>query len=158
MRPRRRLPLLHAAAGSQAGSPRFAPLRRPPSPPLARYMRPVTVPVGNDGIALPVTFTAAGTAQAAAGPSGVGCTWSLDQASIYTSVGPLDAAQAALYVGPLPIAQYQQASSLAGGGAQVALGGITVDPSWFVWVLWTGGTPGALAYLLVTGAKTVLAQ
>ena len=114
------------------------------------------VPIGNDGIAFPVVFGAGGLAQAFAGPSGIGTSWEPSQAAIYTSVGPLDAAVATIFVGPLPLPQYQVASSLAGGGAQVALGGVTLVPGWFVWAQWSGGTPGSTGFLNVTGLKHAL--
>lgn len=147
-----------APAGSWRASGRFVKLRRPASPPLIVYQQIATVPIGNDGISVPITFTAAGTAQAQVGPSGVGAAWQPAQANLYTSVGLLDPATAALFVGPLPLAQYQVVGALQGGGAQVALGGVTITPGWFIWVQWSGGTPGALAFLYVTGQKTALVQ
>lgn len=147
--------LMHVAAGS-ARAGRGGPLLRPPSPPIGAYQRLVSVPIGNDGIAFPVTFTAAGTAVAFAGPSGVGTSWDPAQASIYTSLGALDAATATLFVGPLPLPQYQAAALLAGGGAQVGLAGYSLVPGWLVWAVWAGGTPGATANLYVTGVKKAL--
>jgi hypothetical protein len=130
--------------------------RRIPVPDGSLFSRQVTVDLGNDGIAPQVQFSGAGTAQAFAGPSSGGDLWSLDQCSISTSVGPLDAAQCILYVGPLPLAQYQQAPSLSGGGQQFGMGGTSVPFGWFCWAEWTGGTPGAFAFLRLTGTKTVL--
>ncbi len=147
---------LHSAAGSWRGAPPFAPLRRPPSPPIGAYRTLVDVPIGNDGIAFPALFTAAGAAQAFAGPSGIGTSWEPSQAAVYTSLGPNDPALATVFVGPLPLAQYQVASFLLGGGAQVPLGGVQLVPGWFVWAVWSGGTPGATAFLNVTGAKKAL--
>ena len=141
-----------------AGAQRYRGVsaQRIPRLPGEQYTRQVTVDLGNDGIAPQVTFTAAGTAEAFVGPGSGGDLWSLDQCSISTSVGPLDAAQCILYVGPLPLAQYQQAPSLSGGGQQFGMGGTSVPFGWFAWALWTGGTPGAFAYLRLTGTKTVL--
>jgi hypothetical protein len=130
--------------------------QRIPRLPGEQYTRQVTVDLGNDGIAPQVTFTAAGTAQAFVGPSSGGDLWSLDQCSISTSAGPLDPAQCIVYAGPLPLAQYQVAPTLAGGGQQFGMGGTSVPFGWFAWALWTGGTPGAFAYLRLTGSKTVL--
>lgn len=155
---RRRLPaaLLHGAAGSWMHSPRHIVLRRPPSPPIGAYWRDVTVPIGNDGIAAPVTFGAGGTAQAFCGPAGIGASWEPVQASVYTSIGALDGALATVWVGPAPITQYQVAPFLAGGGSQVPLSGYVLVPGWFVWCQWTGGTPGATGFLNVTGSKHAL--
>lgn len=124
--------------------------------PLAAYRNRVDVDLGNDGIAPQALFSGAGAATAQIGPSGWGVSWALDQASVSTSVGPLDSAQCALYVGPLAIPATQVVSSLAGGGSQFGLGGLGLDDGWFVWAQWTGGTSGAIAYLRVTGIKTAL--
>lgn len=131
-------------------------IRRIPVPRHEDYVNPVTVDLGNDGMAPQVTFTASGTAQAFIGPSSGGDLWSLDQCSISTSVGALDPAQASFFAGPLPLPQYLIAGSLAGGQSQFGLGGVAVPFGWFGWALWTGGTPGAFGFLRLTGVKTVL--
>ena len=146
---------LHAPAGSQRAYGVGGIRRITPADP-ASYIRQVSVDLGNDGMAPQVTFTAAGTAQAFIGPSGSGDTWSLDQCFLSTSIGQLDPAQCILYAGPLPLANYAVTGSLAGGGSQFGLGGVTVPFGWFAWALWTGGTPGALATLRLTGTKTTL--
>lgn len=97
-------------------------------------------------------------AEAFVGPPGGGDVWSLDQCYISTSVGQLDPAQCIVYVGPQPVAQYAVTGSLAGGSSQFGLGGINLAFGWFVWAIWTGGTPGAFGYLRVTGTKTVLSN
>jgi hypothetical protein len=133
-----------------------AAVRRIPVAPDHRYWRPVTVDLGNDGMAPQVTFTAGGTAQAVVGPGSAGDLWSLDQCFLSTSVGQLDAAQCTVFAGPLPLSQYAVTGSLAGGGSQFGMGGVAVPFGWFAWALWSGGTPGALAFLRLTGVKTVL--
>lgn len=120
------------------------------------YVNPVTVDLGNDGMAPQVTFPASGTAQAFCGPGSGGDSWALDQCFVSTSVGQLDPAQCIVYVGPLPLPQFAVTGSLAGGGSQFGLGGLVVPFGWFAWALWTGGTSGAAGYLRVTGAKTAL--
>lgn len=145
-----------AAAGTWRAAGGFRKLTRPPSLPLQSYTKLLTVPIGNDGIANPIAFSGAGTAQLSVGPSGIGASWSPTQANAYTSVGPLDPASVIIYVGPLPAAQYAVVSALAGGAAQIALGGVALVPGWFIWAVWAGGTPGAEAKLYVTGTKTVL--
>jgi hypothetical protein len=151
-------PLMSIPAGSwRAAGNRNIKLRRPASTPQGAYTQQVTVPIGNDGVAFPVTFGSGGAATAFCGPSGAGTSWSPSQAAVYTSVGLLDAALCALYAGPAAIAQYQVASDLAGGGSQFALGGVTLQPGWLIVAIWTGGTPGETGYLNVTGSKTALA-
>jgi hypothetical protein len=152
------LPIATTPAGSwRAAGSRNMQLIRPQTTPQAAFTKQLTVPIGNDGVAFPVTFGSGGAATAFCGPSGAGTTWSPSQAAVYTSVGLLDAALCALYVGPAAIAQYQVAAGLAGGGSQFALGGVTMQAGWLVWAIWTGGTPGETGYLNVTGSKTALA-
>jgi hypothetical protein len=130
--------------------------RRIPSPGIHLYVHPVTVDLGNDGMAPQVVFPASGAVQAFVGPQNSGESWSLDQCSVSTSIGPLDAAECVVFAGPQPLPQFQLAPSLSGGGQQFGLGGVAVPNGWFVWALWSGGTAGAVAYLRVTGVKTVL--
>src|SRR5215469_14145834 len=85
---------------------------------IHQYVNPVTVDLGNDGVAPLAIFTAAGTAQAQIGPTGLGTSWSLDQCYLSTSVGQLDAAQCIVYVGPLAIQAYGVTGSLQGGSSQ----------------------------------------
>ncbi len=131
-------------------------LARVPVTPDHRYVIPVTVDLGNDGMAPVATFAAAGTATALAGPSSSGDVWSLDQCSVSTSIGPLDAAQCSVFAGPLPLPQFLIAPSLAGGGTQFGLGGVGVPFGWFLYAVWSGGTPGATAFLRVTGVKRTM--
>jgi hypothetical protein len=143
-------------AGSQPTEVAWS--RRIPTPDIGQYVNPVTVDLGNDGMAPNATFTASGTAQALVGPSGGGDLWSLDQCFLSTSVGQLDGAQCIVYVGPLPLPQNAVTGSLAGGSSQFGMGGVGVPFGWFVYALWTGGTAGATANLRVTGRKTVLSN
>jgi hypothetical protein len=144
------------------GVPKVRPIRVAP---IIQYNDLVTVDIGNDGSpsSATSTFLSGGTAYAYCGPGGLGQSWSLDQCYLSSSVGPLDASQVIVYVGPWmgpqgAVAQYAVTSSLAGGGSQFGMGGLTLDDGWFVQAYWTGGTPGAIAYLRVTGTKTALRQ
>lgn len=147
---------LHSAAGTWRGAGHAGPLLRIPSPPVDWYRRIIDVPIGNDGIAFPTTFSGAGVARVQAGPEGIGTWWDPVQAYAYTSVGQLDSALVSFYVGPAPTGQYQVAANLTGGGAQVALSGHKLMPGWFVFAVWANGTPGATAYMIVSGDKTAL--
>jgi hypothetical protein len=148
---------MHPPAGSAWNVPGPNVARIRPAP-MNLYARMVTVDLGNDGIAPLATFTAGGTAQALCGPTSGGDVWSLDQCYLATSVGQLDIAQCTVYAGPGTVAQYGVASNLSGGGAQFGMGGVQVPFGWFVWALWTAGTPGATATLRVTGQKTVMSM
>ncbi len=149
--------VLHRYAGSLPAS--GARARRTPSDPIGMYIREVTVDLGNDGMAPPAVFTAGGGAVAFVGPRVAGEAWALDQCYLSTSVGLLDAAQCIVYAGPIPapvagIPQYAVTGSLAGGGSQFGLGGVVISFGHFVYAIWAGGTPGASAFLRVTGTKT----
>lgn len=146
--------VLHPYAGSLPNTGGRG--RRIPSPGPEAYTTPVTVDLGNDGVAPQVAFSGAGTAQASVGPQSSSETWSLDQCFLSTSVGALDPAECTVYVGGLPLAQYAVTGSLSGGQSQFGMGGVQVPNGWFVYAVWTGGTAGALAYLRLTGIKTVL--
>jgi hypothetical protein len=155
-----RVPAAMARAGmaglAGSGPRRGLAVRRIPSPDVRTFSRLVTVDLGNDGMAPLATFGAGGGAEALAGPSAFGESWSLDQCFLSTSVGPLDAAECLVYVGPGVAAQYAVTGSLSGGGSQFGMGGVGLTQGWFVWAVWSGGTEGATASLRVTGTKTVL--
>ena len=146
--------ILHRSAGALPNTGGMD--RRIPSPSNVLYTRPVTVDLGNDGMAPNAVFQASGAAQALCGPQSGGESWSLDQCFLSTSVGALDPAECTVFVGGQPLAQYAVTGSLSGGQSQFGMGGVNVPNGWFVWALWTGGTPGALGFLRVTGVKTVL--
>lgn len=97
-----------------------------------------------------------GTATALVGPQGLGQSWALDQCYLSTSVGQLDPAQCQVFAGPLPLPQMAVTGSLRGGSSQFGLGGLGIADGWFIYAVWSAGTPGAQCYLRVTGTKTVL--
>jgi hypothetical protein len=144
-------------AGSQPAT--WVPAaRRVPIAHIGGYVNPVTVDLGNDGIAPSVLFQAGGGAKALIGPASGGDLWSLDQCFLSTSVGALDPAQCIVYAGPLPLQEYAITASLSGGSQQFGLGGVGVPFGWFIYAVWSGGTAGATATLRVTGRKTVLSN
>jgi hypothetical protein len=103
------------------------------------------------------TFPSSGDLTLSVGPAGIGTSWALDQAGYGTSVGQSDPSTCAVYVGPQAIQSFIVAQSYAGGGGSVGLAGITIQPGSFIFVVWTGGTPGATASVVVTGNQSVLA-
>lgn len=144
-----------ASAGTWRASSGFTKLRRPASVPVQLYTQHLSVPIGIDGqVSGPVG--AAGTVTLQAGPQGIGTSWSLDQAGFSTSLGAVDTATAAVYVGPQATQPYQVAQSYAAGGDAAGLAGIVLQPGEFVFVMWSAGTPGSTAQLKVSGIKSVL--
>lgn len=145
-----------ASAGTWRAAGPFIKLTRPASVPVQLFTQRISVPIGIDGqVSGPVG--AGGSATLVTGPQGIGASWSLDQAGFSTSVGAVDTATAAVYVGPQATQPYLVAQSYAGGGDAAGLAGIVLQPGEFVWVVWSAGTPGSTAQLKVSGMKSVLA-
>jgi hypothetical protein len=145
-----------ATAGTWDASAGFTKLTRPATLPIGAYSTPQTVDIGPNGVATPIAFSASSAATLQVGPQGIGETWSLDQCYLSTSIGQLDAASCSVYVGPAAIEGYLFTANLSGGGAQFSLGGAGLQVGDFVIAVWSGGTPGAVANLRVTGARTAL--
>jgi hypothetical protein len=114
-----------------------------------------SIGAGTSGAVYGATLTSSAAALTTfVGPSGLGVSWGLDQCYVSTSVGQLDTSHAIVYVGPTITSQNAVTGSVQGGSSQFGLGGLGLSNGWFVWCTWTGGTPGAQAYLRVTGSKT----
>lgn len=144
-----------ASAGTWRASAGFTKVTAPPTVPIEAYTRQTSVPIGIDGQETG-TISAAGSVTLSCGPAGVGQSWSPDQAGIATSVGALDTATCAIYVGPQATAPYLVAQSYSGGGDAIGLAGYRLQPGEFVWAVWASGTSGSTAQLNVTGTKNVL--
>jgi hypothetical protein len=145
-----------ASAGTwRAAGNQFTKVTAPAVIPVQLFTQRISVPIGIDGQVSAPFVTSTITLQA--GPQGVGASWALDQAGFGTSIGASDTATAAVYVGPQATQPYQVAQSYAAGGDAVGLAGIVLQPGEFVFVMWSGGTPGATAQLKVSGIKSALA-
>jgi hypothetical protein len=140
-----------AAAGPNTGK-----YSTPGTIPIQSYTGRSAAPIGINGQVSGV-FPSSGKLTLNVGPAGIGTSWALDQAGISTSTGAADTSTCAVYVGPQAIQSFLAAQSYAGGGDSIGLAGITIQPGSFIWAVWSGGTPGAVATLLVTGNQSVLA-
>lgn len=145
---------------ASAGTWRAAPgglvkLRTPGVTPIQQFRGRVEVDIGTDG-QKSGTIGAGGGVTLQAGPAGIGARWSLDQAGIGTSLGAADASTCAVYAGPQAIAPYLVSQSYAAGGDAIGLAGISLQPGEFVFAVWSGGSPGTVAALKVSGTKSVL--
>lgn len=103
-----------------------------------------------------VQLDGSGNGTAKVGPVGAREVWSPSSAAVSVATNAAEAA-CKIYVGDSPIPGNFVDGTLSGStgdstdrvaGSQVALG------SW-VWAVWAGGDPGAIATLNVSGTKTV---
>ena len=145
-------PGLVVPAGSQVGR-----VVLPASVHPGMYRTPVTVPIGPYGFAQAV-ISGAGTAQVTVGPEGHANRWELAQASIATTTGAADTATAELYAQPYgpPSAPWQVGQSYQAGGDQVGLSGISLITGEVLIAVWSGGHPGDIATLVLSGVQAVL--
>jgi hypothetical protein len=114
--------------------------------------------VAGSGIILPGSVTAvlngAGAGTARTGPSGARETWYPTNAAVSCSTNVAEA-QCRIYVGDQPIPSNLVDSTLSGstGDATGRVGAAPVTLGRYVWAVWTGGDPGAVATLSVTGTR-----
>lgn len=150
---------MHGTAAIPASTWRAAKFR------FGKYRRPATVPIEAythfDWSALtnPAqsgVIPASGTVTVQVGPSGLGTVWQVSQASLSTTTGALDTSTATLYAGQLGLATVVAAQSYAGGGDSGGLNDAVLYPGQYVICTWTGGTPGAVATLVVYGKERSL--
>ena len=115
-------------------------------------MAPVTVPLN---VSAPVTLDGSGNGTARAGPSNLREVWTPEQASVKVSSNTAEA-QCKVYEG-----EQADDSNYVGGTLSGSTGDSTTNvygPLYvgqYIWAVWTGGDPGATAYLNVTGTKTI---
>lgn len=136
-------------AGGWMPQIRFAPMRRPPSPPQRLYRATATSQIGGYGVGQSVV--SAGTATVRVGPSGVGTRWYPQQLTISTTSGVTDTSTCIVYLGPsaVPAAILWQSQS---GGADVGGAAIPMmQPGDLITAVWSGAKNGDLATLRVIG-------
>lgn len=129
----------------------------PPSTSPRMFVTPVRVPIGPYGFAQ-ATIGAAGSVTLHVGPAGFHTAWELAQAAVSTTTGALDTSTVAFYAQPYgpPSPAWLCGQSYAGGGDQVGLSGIKIVTGEFLFAVWSGGHPGDLATLVLSGVQTVL--
>lgn len=144
---------LHTYAG---GLPNLGQRNRSiPSPPIEAYTGiQQQVPL-NDGQGQAVV-SGAGTATVQIGPSGLGTVWYPAAVTISTTTGVNDASVANVYAGPTSlVTPTTLLGTIPGGGAGVLSAAVPPLPvGWSLTVVWTGGHPGDIAAVNVTGSKT----
>jgi hypothetical protein len=140
-------------AGSQPG--RGLVMRPIPRVRVTRFTRPVQgVPLtGGQAIG---TVGAGGSVTVSVGPQGLGNVWYPVQCTISTTTGALDTSTCAVYLGSQVQQNLQGGQSYAGGGDVVALSVQSMTPGDLLIAVWTGGNPGDLAAINVTGTMDAL--
>lgn len=150
----RRPPWLHRPAGSTpnvGGRP-----HRPVAIRIERFRPLVRVPISN-GVGTAVV-SGGGTAKVVVGPQAVGTRWYPKKGDINTTSGANDASTCQIFIGPSTVATdtLGAGQSYAGGGDTFGLSGEMLQPGEFVTAVWTGGNPGDIATLRVTGNQVVM--
>lgn len=98
----------------------------------------------------------AGNGTARLGPAGARETWFPAVASVSVATNAKEA-QCKIYVGDSPVPAHFIDGTLSGstGDATGRVAGSTIKLGWFIWAVWSGGDPGAVATLNVTGTREV---
>ena len=117
-----------------------------------------TVAIGPEGAAT-VVLNGQGGGTLKVGPIGPREVWSPLVASVSATTGSpiVNEAQCRIYIGPSPTPQYFVDGTLSGstGDSTANVSGSSVSLPWSVWAVWSGGDPGAVATLNVSGTKAI---
>ena len=154
-----RRPIPARAAGGwgnlrvRAGSMLWRPVL-PRSVPVARFSelqrRPITDGTGQ------AIVSGAGAATIRVGPTHWGEIWYPVSADIATTTGPLDTSTVAFFLGVISASSQIGGQSYQGGGDTMSWSSRPVQFGEQVYAVWSGGNPGDLATLRVTGDEDVL--
>jgi hypothetical protein len=112
------------------------------------------VPIRPGSVTVVLSGSGAGTARI--GPAGARETWQAEAASVSVSTSTAEA-QCRIYVGDSATAPNYVDGTLSGSTGD-STGRVSARPlklGDYVWAVWTGGDPGAVATLNVTGTRTV---
>ena len=144
---------LHAQAGQtrNTGQVPYAI----PRPPVERYRSHIRAPIGNDGVRIG-TVDSSGALTLQAGPSGLGNRWWPSMAVILTSSGANDSSTVQFSAGPLVTNATPIATSYSGGGDNIGLPQVELQPGEFIFAVWSGGNSGDTATLRVIGEQYAL--
>lgn len=132
---------------------------------VRRSVLPRSVPVGHfselqrrpitDGTAQ-ATINAQGNATARVGPLHWGSVWYPVSADIATTTGALDTSTVQFFLGVISTATQIGGQSYNGGGDTMSWSSRPVQLGEQIFAVWSGGTPGDIATLRVTGDEDVL--
>jgi hypothetical protein len=102
------------------------------------------------------TISGAGTATVRVGPQHWGETWYPASADIATTSGINDASSCQFYLGVISAATQIGGQSYAGGGDTMSWSARPVQFGEQVFAVWSGGNPGDIATMRVTGDADVI--
>lgn len=147
---------LHPYAQSVSGSVR-RPAQRVIPDDIFSYSRQVTgVPLQPSQAQ--TSISTAGTGTVTLGPTGTGTVWYPTQVNPSTTSGVNDSSTFELFIGPVGIPITLVGTLFPGGFGTIALAIPFLAPGLYLIGQWTGGNPGDVAALNVTGTMTALAQ
>jgi hypothetical protein len=152
-RPPRTRPAVPAGTW-RAARGRFFKLVRPRSLPIEVFTRPVSVQIGNSGIAQGIV-SGAGAATVAIGPQGYGTRWYPNQLSIATQTGAADTSTCAFYLNVIGPGGFL-GQSYAGGGDQPGFAVPEMQPGDLLYAVWAGAHTGDWVQLMVIGPMDLL--
>lgn len=115
----------------------------------------MNVPIRAEGTAN-VTLNGSGNGTASVGPLTARETWHPENAHVSVSSANSEAS-CVIYVGDSALQRNQRDTTFTGssGDASDKIGADIVKPPHKIWAVWTGGDPGAVATLTVTGSKDI---
>lgn len=113
-----------------------------------------TVPIV-PGVAT-VVLDGSGNGRCKVGPAGARELWSPAVASVSVATNTAEA-QCRIYIGDTPTPANFIDGTLDGstGDSTDRVSGSQVPLGWFIWAVWSGGDPGSVATLNVTGTRTI---
>jgi hypothetical protein len=128
---------------------------RIPVVPIERYRPLVRVPIHGEGTGQAIV-NGSGAAVVQVTPQGLGTKWYPVKADITTTTGANDQSTCQLFLGAQSVATQIGGTSYAGGGDTFGLAGHILAPGDLLIAVWTGGNPGDIATLRVTGEQVVM--
>jgi len=152
--PRGQHPARPAGTGARRGVSAF----RPAVVPMPRFRRAVSSVPLQPGQGQAV-IGAGGGAQVTLGPAGSGTIWYPAQVTVSTTTGlqtGLDTSLCAVYLGPAGVPTVLQGNVFGGNGV-LAVALPPLAPGLFVIAVWSGGHPGDVAAVNITGTMDALA-
>lgn len=150
----RPVPAVQSGTWRAAGFRFSKPVRIPVALPVEAFTKVRRAQIGNNGIAAG-TISAGGTATVAVGPQGYGTRWYPNQVGVQTTSGANDASTATGYLNVVGPGGFLF-QSYAGGGDQPGVAVPEMQPGDLLYVVWSGGKPGDLCQVTVTGPMDVL--
>ena len=133
-------------------------IARPASPSVTSFSQILTTLIDPSRSAASGVMPASGKLTLQIGPQGIGTRWYPAQATVSTTLGAVDTSTVSVYAGTLGVPNIQAAQSYAGGGDSAGFNSIVICPGQYIIAMWTGGTAGTTATIVVNGTQSSLVQ